>query len=362
MNPFTQLGLPSRPVILAPLAGVSDHPFRRMCQFYGADLTYVEMISATALNCGSKKTIEMLSRHEDEKILGVQVTSKTPEEMEKAVLILNDYPFDTIDINMGCPVRKVVGTGCGSAILKDPERVYKTTLAASQSTNRPVSVKIRLGWDHSSLNFLEVADAAQSGGAKWLTIHGRTRSDNYGDPVDLEKISVLKKHLRIPVIGNGNLFSHEDCRLMKESSKVDGFMISRGALGNPWIFREIKNGIKEVSLDEWFEAVNKHISFQEHTYGNRGIGSICMRKHILWYVSGWPHARKIRENIAHIGSLKEYRVLLTEYFEKLQSMDEEVKFRDHGKGPQNNRFIWNPVFDMDRSHDRGVGEDGIKII
>ena len=171
-NVFTRrLGLPFAPVILAPLAGVSDHPFRRACARHGADLTYVEMISATALLFESRRTFDMLKRHESESILGVQITGKTADEVGRAVGILDKMPFDTIDINMGCPVNKVVKTGCGSGILKDPKRVYETTKLARESTGKPLSVKIRLGWDRDNVTWPEVLDAAEMGGADWITIH-----------------------------------------------------------------------------------------------------------------------------------------------------------------------------------------------
>lgn len=358
-NPFINLGIPESPVMLAPLAGVSDHPFRRVCQGLGADLTYVEMISATALSYHSKRTLDMLKRHESEAILGVQVTSRNSEEMAKAVEIIDSYPFDTIDINMGCPVKKVVKSGCGSAILRDPERVYQTTLAACNNTDKPVSVKIRLGWDHQSLTWREVSSAAQEAGAKWLTVHGRTRSDSYGDPVNLEQIAELKKSIDIPVIGNGNLFSQMDTTLMTDATKVDGVMVSRGALGNPWVFEEIKGKRSNTSLEEWVQTVATHIDWQKEAYGDRGIGSVCMRKHILWYVSGWPHARKIREQIGNTESLSDVRTALDEYAEQLRDEGVELRFQNHQQTQDSSRFLWNPVYDMDRKLDRGIGDDGL---
>ena len=356
-NPFQELGLNKNPVILAPLAGVSDHPFRRVCQGLGADLTYVEMISATALCYNSPKTIDMLVRHPDEPILGVQVTSRNAEEMGRAAEFLDSYSFETLDINMGCPVKKVVKSGCGSAILKDPERVYQTTLAAVKNFSRPVSVKIRLGWDHSSVNWKEVAEAAQSAGARWLTVHGRTRSDSYGDPVNLEAIAQLKQSVQIPVIGNGNLFSASDAKFFYEKTNVDGLMVSRGALGNPWVFRDIKNGVKPVNADEWIRVITDHVTWQKEAYGDTGVGSVCMRKHVLWYVSGWPDARKIREKINTVDSLDGVRALLAEYFEHLKSCDFTHRFENINLSQSGERFLWDPKFDMDRKLDRGVGDD-----
>lgn len=361
---FSNLKLPKKPLILAPLAGVSDHPFRRMCTQGGADLTYVEMISATALVYGSQKTFEMLERHPDEKILGVQVTSKTPEEMGRAVQILTEQKrFDTIDINMGCPVQKVVKSGCGSGILKDVSRVYATTLAATQNTDLPVSVKIRLGWDHQSLNYLEVASAIESAGAKWITVHGRTRSDTYEQPVNLEAIGQIKKHLSIPVIGNGNLFHACDGKAMESAALVDGMMISRGALGNPWAFDFLRSKRSELSLDEWEESVLQHLDWQRQAYqkDRTAMGLVCMRKHLLWYLKGWPFAKPIKEKInqmncydAIISDLKEFADELRRKGLTIRSLHEEESDAHIGK-----RFVFDPKWDMDRSYDRGVGDDGL---
>ncbi|MCX6123154.1 MAG: tRNA-dihydrouridine synthase family protein, partial [Proteobacteria bacterium] len=220
-NIFTRMGLPPVPVILAPLAGVSDHPFRRICAEAGAHLTYVEMISATALLYESRRTFDMLKRHDSENILGVQITGKSADEVGRAIEILDRMPFDTIDINMGCPVSKVVKTGCGSGILRDPERVFQTVKMARAATSKPLSAKFRLGWDKASINWREVSDAIESGGADWMTIHGRLRSDDYGAPVNLEDIAALKHKSKIPVIGNGNIFSRKDWLYMQETTGVD---------------------------------------------------------------------------------------------------------------------------------------------
>jgi len=275
---FERLGLPKFPVILAPLAGVSDHPFRRACARNGADLTYVEMISATAMLYESKRTFDMLTRHESESILGVQITGKTADEVGRAVAILDKMPFDTIDINMGCPVNKVVKSGCGSGILRDPARVYETTRKARESTGKPLSVKIRLGWDRNSVTWPEVLDAAEQGGAEWITIHGRLRSDDYGVAVNLDAMAELKRRAKIPVIGNGNVFSQSDALYMRERTSVDGVMVSRGALGNPWVFNAIKSGEAPVTVDEWESTVTDHLAWQQLEYGDTGSGAVCMRK------------------------------------------------------------------------------------
>jgi nifR3 family TIM-barrel protein len=357
VSPLQKFG--HQPIVLAPLAGVSDNPFRRICQELGADLTYVEMLSATALVYGSQRTFEMAKRHADEPVLGVQLTGKTPEEVGQAVTILERYNFDCVDINMGCPVNKVVKSGCGSGILKDPERVYQTVRAARHATAKPLSAKIRLGWDHSSNTALEVCDAIIRGGADWLTVHGRYRSDDYDRPVDLEWIARIKQQIGIPVIGNGNIFSAEDAASMFAKTHVDGVMVSRGALGNPWIFEFIKGTRETVSLDEWYQVVKRHLQYQRVEYGNTGFGAVCMRKHLLWYVKGWPGARKVREEINGLATLEEAeRVLdLAVNTWAREQTTRGITWPQEGGG----RFVWDPKYDMDRSLDRGVGHEMLDI-
>ena len=355
---FEKLGISQNPNILAPLAGVSDHPFRRLCQREGADLTYVEMISATALLYGNQKTRDMCRRHDSEEILGLQITGRTADEVGRALELLKDEPYETFDINMGCPVKKVVKTGCGSGILKDPQRVFDTVKAAVNATDKPVSAKIRLGWDHSSVNYSEVSDAIEKAGAQWMTIHGRTRADDYSTPVDLEKMRDLKSQVSIPVIGNGNIFSRTDAEHMKALTGVDGVMVARGALGNPWIFRELKGDLSPVTLDEWLITVLHHILWQNEAYGTRGIGPVCMRKHILWYVKGWPGAKQLREKITAAVDIESARGIVLEYVKYLegQGVHERASVAPEG---QEHRFSWDPKWEMDREHDRGVGHLGL---
>ncbi len=357
-NVFKKLGIADNPNILAPLAGVSDHPFRRLCQREGADLTYVEMISATALIYGNEKTRDMCKRHPDEKILGLQLTGRNSEEMGRATELLAGENYDTYDINMGCPVKKVVKTGAGSGILKDPQRVFDTVRAVKNATDKPVSAKIRLGWDHESVNYLEVADAIEKAGAEWMTIHGRTRADDYSTPVDLDGIRKLKQSISIPVIGNGNIFSAKDASHMRSVTGVDGVMVSRGALGNPWIFREINGDDTPVSREEWLITVLDHILWQHEAYGSRGIGPVCMRKHILWYVKGWPGAKALREQISLASCIESARNLVVEYAHQLMSKGFENR-ASVAPDDQSSRFSWDPKWEMDRKLDRGVGHIGL---
>jgi tRNA-dihydrouridine synthase B len=316
------------------------------------------MISATALLYESPKTLSMLKRHKDEGRLGVQITGRTADDVGRAVAILDRMPFDTVDINMGCPVRKVVKTGCGSAILKDPERVYHTVKAARESTAKPLSAKIRIGWDRQSVNAIEVAQACEAAGADWVVVHGRTRADDYSVPVDLENIAALKRAVGVPVIGNGNLFSHQDAAYMLAKTGVDGLMVSRGALGHPWIFRDIKYGEQSLHRNEWRQTVLDHLAWQQEEYGDRGAGAVCMRKHLLWYAKGWPGAKELRERLNQSDSLASAADLIEQFYESLIGREWDFR-RSSTKDDQDSRFHWDPKWDMDRRLDRGVGDDGL---
>ena len=313
------------------------------------------MISAAALIHDNARTIEMLARHKDEKVLAVQITSRTAEEMQKAVGILNKYNFESVDINMGCPVRKVVKVGCGSAILKDPERVYQTTALACKESKVPVTVKIRLGWDSHSKNYQEVIEAAQTAGAHWVTVHGRTRSDDYSKPVDLSALKDVKKISKIPVIGNGNLFSIHDVKHMLKLCSLDGVMISRGALGNPWIFKEIKDEkTYNPSLEEWWHTVKTHIDWQREAYGDTRMAIICMRKHLLWYLKGWPQAKALKEEIVHEENFDKLLFLLEKYVEELCTENILVRRPLNAQNKEEDKFHWDPKYEMDRKLDRGL--------
>lgn len=296
------------PLILAPLAGVSDFPFRRVCDAYGAQLTYVEMLSAQPIIRRNRRTMDMLEVKRGRNKLGVQITGRDEHEISRAVAIIDAcYPYDTIDINMGCPVRKVVSTGCGSALIRDARLVYRIVAAARKATTKPLSLKIRLGWSRSCLNYLEVGRAAEEGGADWITVHGRTRNENYSYRVDLISICKLKETLDIPVIGNGDLFSSLDFAEMRKCTGVDGLMISRGALGNPWIFQgnpaDTGNGIKGVRVDKWLDGVLQHLEWQLREYGDTRRAAVCMRKHLLWYLKGWPGACQVKEKVNRLDTI-----------------------------------------------------------
>ena len=404
---FNQLKISKFPVLLAPLAGVSDYPFRYVCSKLGADLTYVEMLSSIALSYRSKNTMAMTHIHHNESKLAVQITAANQDDMAKAVAVLNSFPFDCIDINMGCPVKKVVKTGCGSAALKDPKIVYDLVRAACENSDKPVSAKIRIGWDKFHAYPIEIADACYQAGAVWLTVHGRFRSDNYSHKVDLATIKAIKKHLiNIPVIGNGNLFSIYDVVHMYKHTKVDGVMISRGALGNPWIFDQCRDlgsrldldtedgidrdiVIKSTHIDQWWKVVNNHIKLHfTHLKSSHIVKAKRFRKNLLWYLRGWSGISDLKNQASQIVTSSQafeitnlVRDRVYSYYKKLGdkrallrfpqgtleqsstntkwSYESRIGNEDNMDNKDNNKVDgelnqWDPKYDMDRHLDSGV--------
>ncbi len=354
------LSLPSR-AILAPLAGVSDVPFRRICQEHGAALTYVEMLSATALLYGNKKTFGMLARHPSESVLGVQVTGRSAEEVAQAVAILDRQGFDTIDINMGCPVKKVVSAGCGSAILRDPDRVTATMMAARAATNKPLSAKIRLGYTREETNVALVAQRIAQH-ADMVTIHGRTRSESYDTPVDLGGIAVGVEAARqhnpeVITLSNGDVFGQKDVTRHQQSTGADGVMVSRGALGNPWVFSSCLGPVDvHPTVAEWEAVVLRHIAYQAEHYPADTLAALLMRKHLLWYTKGFPGSKRLRERLGAVSTLDEARAEISGY---ARTLGPNLRRHEHlpvGSSSEGSSTYSNdPKWEMDRELDRGVG-------
>ena len=358
-------------VILAPLAGVSDIPFRRICQELGAGFTYVEMLSSTAIVRENQRTLEMMARHKDEATLGVQLTGPSPEQIGQAISMLEQKGFDAIDINMGCPVRKVVKKGWGSAILKEPERVSQIVETARDSTRGPLSVKVRLGYDRINMNISENAKRIANAGADMLTIHGRTRSENYANRVDHKGIRIgvteAHAHQKSPIIltGNGDVMDSESAQKMVQQTNCQAVMISRGALGNPWIFREILNQSKpQTTLDEWLDVILRHLSYQKDHYGPGKVASVISRKHLVWYATGFPGIKKVREKLGLVESLDDARSILKSFAQTLPS--NTIRFQSNERKKSSNQSTTteqpkherDPKYQMDRSYDRAVAEDG----
>ena len=343
-------------LMLAPMAGVTDVPFRRICQDLGAGLTYVEMLNAVAVLGKSRSTHAMLARHPSEQVLGVQVTGRTPEAVAAAVALLDARGFDTIDINMGCPARKVVGSDCGSALLRTPSRISATVEAARAVTSRPLSVKFRLGFERPECSVEDTTRRVVEAGADMFTIHGRFRSDDYSVRVDYDAIRRGRGAVpaeRAVSVGNGDIMDLESARAMAEQTGCDAIMIGRGALGNPWIFQEIlEEKTISPSIAEWEDMVLRHIAYQEECYGASPRAAMCMRKHLIWYATAYPGSSKVRSRFSTVATLDAARAVVSEF----AARHPRALRRSTGNRVHDDHQNINPA--MDRRLDRGVGTDG----
>jgi tRNA-dihydrouridine synthase B len=279
------------PLIIAPMAGISDLPFRLINRSLGCGLAFTEMISATSLVHKSKNTLRMLSSSGDDRPLGVQILGDDPDVIKRALDILSEYAFDIIDFNAACPVPKVVARGKGAGLLKDPTKLQELLKIIVKNTPLPVTVKIRSGWDYSSVNAEEIALRAEDAGVKGLFIHGRTRIQGYSGNVNYTIIREVKKSLKIPVIASGDALTPHLVKKLFDETGCDGVAIARGALGNPWIFREtaefLNSGIVPIrpSAREITSIMKKHLALNILLHGETA-GVILFRKFFAWYARG----------------------------------------------------------------------------
>lgn len=312
---------PEVPLYLAPMAGITDLPFRSICRKMGADFLMTEMISTRGLYYNDAKTRKLLKIDEKEHPIGVQLFGNDPEMFFEAVKKIEDISFDFININMGCPTPKIVKNGDGCALMKVPELAGKIIRYTVDASCKPVSVKIRKGWDEKSVNAVEFSKMAQENGASQIIIHGRTRESFYSGKADWEIIKRVKGAVDIPVIGNGDVFTPEDAKAMLEQTGCDGIMIGRGALGNPWIFREIKHFLKNgeklppPSLEERLETMVSHFEMALDFHGER-VGILEMRKHLGWYLKGLPHSSTVKRAIQESKNPGQIKDMLHDYFAK----------------------------------------------
>lgn len=302
--------LEQNPLVLAPMAGVTDLPFRIICREMGAGLVFSEMISAEALCRNHAVTASMLQSDPRERPVAFQIFGGRPESMAKAARILSEAEIDIIDINMGCPVPKVIKSGAGSAILRDTALAQEIIAAVVESSSLPVTVKMRLGWDHKNLTVLHIAQSAQTLGVAAVTIHGRTRSQGFGGKADWQMLRIVKESVSIPVIGNGDVCSGADAKRMMDETGCDGVMIGRASRGDPWIFREatsvIKHGVNTPPPDtnERKEIMLRHLREMVEALGEvKGVQE--MRKHLCWYSKGLKRGAEFRQRVTALTRVED---------------------------------------------------------
>lgn len=289
-------------VFLSPMAGVTDLPFRLICKEKGCGLLYTEMINAKALCYDDENTKKMTKIEQEEHPVAIQIFGSSPEYMGKAAQILNEYPNEILDINMGCPAPKVIKNGDGSALMRNPKLAEEVLKAVVENSTKPVTLKIRKGWDDESVNAVEIAKIAEQAGISALAIHGRTREQFYSGSADWDIIKEIKESISIPVIGNGDVFEIEDAINMLEKTNCDAIMIGRGAQGNPWIFNRINHYIKtgevldKPTSDERIETAIKHMKLAVEEHGEY-VAVREMRKHIGWYIKGLKNSARYRDEI-----------------------------------------------------------------
>ncbi len=306
------------PLFLAPLAGVSCFPFRLLARRFGASMCYTEMISADALIRNSARTLAMIDFGPDEHPVGIQVCGSKPELMAKGVKKALAFKPDIIDINFGCPVPKVTKKNGGSALLKDPALAAEVIAAAIDSSNVPVTVKLRTGWTREQETFLEIAKNAAKLGIAAITLHARARSEDYSNKCEWEKIAALKREVNIPVIGNGDIGTPEDAKAMFDQTGCDGIMLGRAAMKNPHIFARIKRYLEtgelipELPAAARLELALEHARMMIERYDDKA-GILKMRKHLSWYTRGLRESGDLRNNLRFVKSYNDISELFDNY-------------------------------------------------
>ena len=302
--------------ILGPMAGVTDLPFRLLCREQGAGLLCMEMVSAKAIYYNNRNTESLLEIHPDERPVSLQLFGSDPKIMSEMAKRIEERPFAILDINMGCPVPKVVKNGEGSALMKNPKLVYDIVSAVVKAIEKPVTVKIRKGFDDNHVNAVEIAKIIEEAGASAVAVHGRTREQYYSGRADWDIIRQVKEAVSIPVIGNGDVTSPQKAEELVRQTGCDGIMIARGAEGNPWIFSEMiayeETGVvpPRPDKDAVREMMLRHARLQLQ-YKGEFCGIREMRKHVAWYTKGLKGAARLREKVNAVESLEELENLLT---------------------------------------------------
>lgn len=303
------------PFVLAPMAGVTDLPFRKLCKEQGAGLICMEMVSAKAISFHNKNTEALMEIDKCENPVSMQLFGSEPELMARVAAEIEERPFDILDINMGCPVPKVVNNGEGSALLKNPELIVKIVKSVSSAIKKPLTVKVRIGFENEPVDIVDIAKRVEDAGAAAIAVHGRTRQQYYSGTADWDAIRRVKEAVSIPVIGNGDVDSPEKAEALIKETGCDGVMIGRAVRGNPWLFRELNHYFETgeklscPSVEEVREMILRHARMQIDLKGEfTGIRE--MRKHVAWYTAGMRHSAALRRETNLVSSYEELEKLL----------------------------------------------------
>lgn len=314
MNLIAKL-LQENPVVAAPMAGVSDRASRLIAREYGCGLVYTEMISAKALTYQNKKTYLLMNMEGETQPVSMQIFGSEPDVMAEGARIMQDAGAQIIDINMGCPVPKVVNNGEGSSLMRNPDLAAEIVETMVRAVSVPVTVKFRKGWDDSSVNAVEYAKRMEAAGASAMAVHGRTRMQYYSGKADWDIIRQVKKAVHVPVIGNGDVFTPEDSLAMMEQTGCDGVMLGRGALGRPWLYAQVLEYLRtgdyqpEPEMEQRKKIILHHAQLICADKGEY-VAMKELRKHIAWYYKGLPHAARMRDRINSVSTMEDLQELL----------------------------------------------------